>query len=190
MGEVVDLTFTDSDAETEPGPSYAIKPHQAAVPPAGGMRTPLRRLLALRNGGDAAAQPSRAVDRPQTTSAPIETIELLSPYVPPIQARTSPEPANSGLSQRPLPLPPRQRAQQAAAPTRPRQTAAGNRRVSVEDSYIPDVYGGTSDRGYEEENEPWQPPEQPAAAAAGGRRKPKRTQEEIARDAALKKQRK
>lgn len=183
MGEVVDLTFTDSDAETEPGPSRNYELHETAPAP-GGMRTPLRRLLALRNGGELAEAPLPSQPKSQPRPVSPETIELLSPDPPQIDSRIPPEPANSGPSHR---LP--QRRQQAAPASRPKTVE--ERRSLEGASYNEYDYGGIG-VGYQED-EPWQPPAAaPAAAlpATAAGRKPKRTREEIAMEAALKKQRK
>ncbi|KAG7666474.1 hypothetical protein Ndes2526B_g07593 [Nannochloris sp. 'desiccata'] len=188
MTEVVDLTFTDSDDEPE------LRPSQPTVPTAGaaGLRTPLRRLLALqrRNGGTF-AEPE---PNPSPPLSPEEIDLLESPELPKQYVNRGelyqPKQRQVGVEEERKKKAPSAAAaaQNVVGPSRPIQSSSRSL------AYNPSEY---EDEGAEESYEPeYLPQNSPttaaatAAAAGPGGRKPKRTREEIARDKELKKQQK
>lgn len=189
MTEVVDLTFTDSDDE----PQVRVSLPAPAAPTAGetgGMRTPLRRLLARQqlNSAALAAAEAQASLLAKATPASPEAIELLeSPEPVKLVQHTRPsQKERKEIERRGAPAP----AAAALEPNiqkSPRQPEARRRSFPYDTSEYDDEFAA------EESYEPEYLPPLPGGGRGRGRggvRKPKRTREEMAQERELKKQQK
>lgn len=177
MTEVVDLTFTDSDDETQPRTSLPDSAPAAAADAGGGkMRTPLRRLLALQRQNNAL----EATEAAQPTSP--EAIDLLESPEPALLHRYQQPPKRKPIDQEPGPI---EKSQQ------PRQN---KKKRSLPDPATDHEYdydnGFPREESVDPEYDPYTSTQDAQPVAAGRGRKPKRTREEIARDKEVKKQQK
>jgi hypothetical protein len=186
MSEVVDLTFTDSDDETQLRPSQPD--HAAPSTKAAGMRTPLRRLLALQRRNEDDAHIKFEKNRCPPLSP--EEINLLESPEPPKKYAHREEhhrPNQRPVEEREEEVPKAAHNQNVAGPSR--NFRASSRSLAYNSSDYEDQFAELE--SYEPKYLPRKSPTIAAAAAGGpGGRKPKRSREEMAREKELKKQQK
>jgi len=193
MTEVVDLTFTDSDDEPQPKPSQPD--HAAPTAGAAGMRTPLRRLLALQRRNDSTLGDPERSPYPPLSPEEIDLLESPEPPKKKVYRNEFHKPTQGQVEGE------KEEAPAAAAADAARQNVAGPSRPlranTKSQTYNPSEYEDQfAEEGCEPEYLSQKSPTTAAAEAAAkkekapGGRKPKRSREEIARDKELKKQQK